>query len=81
LCNGWGMAHIDDSPAQLLAGQARRVKEDARKAEELIHLGRIDEARQLVARNAGYAQAIWCELDYLTGPPREPEVRGKSRSR
>ena len=75
------MATIDDGRAALLAGQAERLKNDARKADELLRQGKIGEARELVARNVSYAQAIWCELHYLTQPPRESVVRGKSRRR
>src|SRR5687767_3812558 len=46
---GWGMATIDDGRAQLLAGQARAVKEDARRAGELLRVARIEEAAELRA--------------------------------
>jgi hypothetical protein len=75
------MATIDDDRAQLLAGQAARLRDETRQADELLRLGKINEACELVARNAAYAQAIWCELDYLTRPPREVPIRGKSRGR
>lgn len=84
-CSGedgrWGMATIDESRAQLVAGQAERLRNDARQAEELLRRGKIDEARELVARNVQYANAIWHELDLLTRPPREVPIRGKSRNR
>jgi hypothetical protein len=75
----WGMATIDDDRAQLLAGQAARLRDETRQADELLRLGKIDEARVLVARNVTYARAIWHELDLLTRPPREVPIRGKSR--
>lgn len=70
------MATIDDGRAQLLAGQAERLKNDARKADELLRLGKIDAARELVARNANYANAIAHEFRLAIEPPREPIVRG-----
>ena len=75
------VAHIDDGRAELLAGQAERLQNDARKADELLRAGKIDEARELVARNVHYARAIWHELALAITPPREPVVRGKSRGR
>jgi hypothetical protein len=75
------MATIADDRAKLVAGQAARLRDDARRASELLRQGRINEAAQLVERNAGYANAIWHELDLLTRPPREPVIRGKSRYR
>lgn len=73
------MATIDDARARLVAGQAARFRDDARLADELLQRGRIDEARALVARNAGYAKAIWHELELLMQPPLEVPARGKSR--
>jgi hypothetical protein len=73
------MATIDDGRAQLLAGQAARLRDETAKADELLRQGKIDEARELVARNASYARAIWHELDLLTRPPPEIPMRGKSR--
>ena len=75
------MATIDDARARLVAGQAARLRADARLADELLRRGKIDEARELVARNFSYANAIWHELDLLTRPPREPPIRGKSPRR
>lgn len=75
------MATIDDGRAQLLAGQAARLRDDARSAAELLRRGKVDEALELVTRNASYANAIWHELYLVTQPPRPPAVRGKSRSR
>ena len=75
------MATIDDSRAPLLAGQAERLRNDARKADELLRTGKVEEARELVARNVLYANAIWHELHLLTQPPREIPIRGKSRRR
>jgi hypothetical protein len=75
------MATIDDARARLVAGQAARLRDDARRADELLRRGKIDEARELVARNFSYACAIAHELELLTRPPREPVVRGTSRSR
>lgn len=73
------MATIDDARARLVAGQAARLRDDARLADELLRRGRIDEARELVNRNRLYANAIWHELELLTRPvPRIP-IRGKSR--
>jgi hypothetical protein len=63
------MATIEDDRARLIAGQAARLRDDARRADELIRRGKIDEARELVARNTQYANAIWHELDLLTRPP------------
>lgn len=57
------MATIDDARAQLVAGQATRLRDDARQADELLRQGKIDEARTLVAQNVGYANAIWHEFD------------------
>jgi hypothetical protein len=75
------MATIPDDRAQLVAGQARALKEDARRAGELLRCGKIDEATELVASNFRYACAIAAELDLLTRPPRETPIRGKSRTR
>jgi hypothetical protein len=75
------MATIDDARARLVAGQAARLRDDAREADELLRRGRIDEARALVQRNRQYANAIWHELDLLVQPPREIPIRGKSRTR
>ena len=75
------MAVISDERARLVAGQAERLRNDARHADELLRCGMIDQARELIAQNAAYAQAIWCELTYLTRPPQPPRVRRKSRSR
>jgi hypothetical protein len=75
------MATIDDARARLVAGQAARLRDDARLADELLRRGKIDEAREVVSRNAAYARAIWHELDLLTRPPREIPIRGKSRRR
>lgn len=73
------MATIDDGRAQLLVAQAARLRDDARLADELLRRGKIEEAHALVARNVGYAQAIWHELDLLTRPPQPIPMRGKSR--
>lgn len=75
------MATIDDARAQLLAGQAARLRDEARQAAELLRQGRTDEAQQLVNRNVAYANAVWHELHLLTQPPRPPIIRGKSRGR
>jgi hypothetical protein len=75
------MATIDDARAQLVAGQAERLRNKARKADELLRQGKVEEARELVASNVQYANAIWHELDLLTQPPREIPIRGKSRRR
>lgn len=75
------VAKIDADRAALLAGQAERLKNDARKADELLRLGKIDEARELLAQNAHYACTLWHELTLAIEPPREPRVRGKSRGR
>lgn len=40
------MATIDDRRAQLLAGQAARLRDEARQADELLRQGKIDEARE-----------------------------------
>ena len=77
----WGMAMIDDARARLVAGQAARLRDDARLADELLQRGRIEEARELVARNAGYANAIWHELDLVTRPVPPIPIRGTSRRR
>lgn len=70
---------FDHARAQLLAGQALALKEDARKASELLRSGQVEQARDLVERNFQYATAIWHELDLLTRPPREPMMRAESR--
>jgi hypothetical protein len=70
------MATIDDARAQLLAGQAARLRDDAPKAAELLRREKYDEARELIAHNFSYANAIWHELDLLTQPPREIRPRG-----
>jgi hypothetical protein len=75
------MATIDNERAKLVAGLARALKEDARRARELLRCGRVDEAAELVNSNFRSACAIWCELDYLTRPPREIPIRRKSRGR
>ena len=75
------MATVDDARAQLVAGQAEKLRNDARKADELLRQGKVDEARELLAQNVRYAHTIWHELYLLTQPPREPVVRGKSRAR
>lgn len=41
-----GMATIDDARAQLLAGQAARLRNNAREADEFFRRGKIDEARE-----------------------------------
>ena len=75
------MATINDERAHLVAGQAERLRNDARKADELLRIGNVEEARELVARNVQYANAIWHELHLLTQPPKEVPIRGKSRGR
>lgn len=75
------MATIDDARARLVAGQAERLRNDARKASELLRLGKIEEAREFLEINAQYAHTIWHELWLLTQPPREIPIRGKSRRR
>ena len=75
------MATIADDRAQLLAGQAERLRNDAARADELLRQGKVDEAREILAANVHYARTIWHELYLLTEPPREPVVRGKSRGR
>jgi hypothetical protein len=75
------MATIDDERAKLIASLARAMKEDARRARELLWCGRIDEAAELVNSNFRVAQAIWCEMSYLTRPPPPIPIRGKSRGR
>jgi hypothetical protein len=75
------MARIDDARAQLVAGQAERLRNDARKASELLRLGKIAEARELLEINAQYAHTIWFELAMLTRPPREPVARETLPSR
>jgi hypothetical protein len=61
--------------------EAARLRDEAGKADEPLRQGKIDEARELVTRNAAYARAIWHELDLLTRPPREIPIKGKSRGR
>lgn len=73
------MSMIPDERAKLVAGQAERLRNDARRASELLRQGRIDEARTLLEINAQYAHTIWHELWLLTQPPREIPIRGKSR--
>ena len=75
------MATINESRAQLVAGQAERLRNGARTADELPRQGKVDEARVLLAQNVRYAHTIWHVLDLLTRPPREPVMRGKSRGR
>ena len=75
------MATIDDARARLVAGQAARLRDDARLADELLRRGKIDEAHALVTRNVAYANAIWHELDLMTRPPPAIPIRGKSRGR
>jgi hypothetical protein len=75
------MATIDDARARLVAGQAAQLRDDARRADELLRRGKIDEARALLTRNFSYANAIWHELDLLTRPPPQIRSRGKSRGR
>jgi hypothetical protein len=75
------MATLDDARAQLVAGQAARLRDDARQADELLRRGKIEEARAILAQNVAYANAIWHELDLLTRPSPEVPIRGKSRRR
>jgi hypothetical protein len=75
------MATIDDGRAQLLAGQAERLRNEAAKACELLRRGDVVGTQELLERNRAYANAIWHELWLLTQPPREPAIRGKSRGR
>jgi hypothetical protein len=75
------MATIDGARARLVAGQAAQLRDDARRADELLRRGKIDEARELVSRSFLYANAIWQELDLLMRPPQEIPIRGKSRRR
>ena len=78
---GGAVAFIDDGRAQLLAGQAQRMKLDSEEAAELLRRGKLDEAARMLDRNRAYANAIWHELDLLTRPPRNALMRGKSRGR
>ena len=78
---GGAVAFIDDGRAQLLAGQAQRMKQDSEEAAALLRRGKVDEAARMLDRNRAYANAIWHELDLLTRPPREALFRGKSRRR
>lgn len=73
------MATIDDDRAQLLAGQARRMKHDSETAAELLRAGRTLEAAELLQRIASYANFIAAWLDDVITPRREPPIRGKSR--
>jgi hypothetical protein len=75
------VANLDDARAQLLAGQAERLRNDAARACELLGRGSTAELVELLERNRVYANAIWHELDLLTRPPGVPQVRGKSRHR
>ena len=50
------MATIDDARARLVAGQAARLRDDARLADDLLRRGKIDEAREVLARNVSYAR-------------------------
>ena len=76
---GGEVATINDERAQLLAGQARRIKHDSQTAAQLLRTGQTEEAAELLQRIAGYANFIAAWLDEITQPPREPPMRGKSR--
>jgi hypothetical protein len=74
------MATIDDGPGQLLAGQAQRLPNDVRQADD--HSAEEGSARRvMIAQNTAYAQAIWCELGYLTRSLRAVPITGKRRER
>lgn len=75
------MPTIDDARAQLLAGQARRMKNDIRQAADLLRRGHTGEASRLVETAVGYANFVSAWLDDIARPPREVPMRGKSRSR
>jgi hypothetical protein len=60
------MATIDDGRAQLLAGQAERLRNDAAKACELLRRGDVAGAADILERNSLYAKAIWHELWLVT---------------
>lgn len=78
---GGAVAYIDDGRAQLLAGQAERLRNDAVRACDLLQRGAISEVAELLERMRVYGNTIWHELDLLTRPPRPPVIRGKSRGR
>ena len=75
------MATLDDGRARQLAGQAERLRNDARRAADYLGRGMVDEALALVRENASYAHVIWHELHLLTEPQRDIPIRGKSRRR
>ena len=76
---GGEVATINDARAELLAGQARRMKHDCQAAAALLRCGKTDEAAEMLQRIAGYANFIAAWLEDVTQPPREPPIRGKSR--
>ena len=78
---GGDVATIDDGRAELLAGQARRMKQDSLTAVALLRDGQAEEAAELLRRVASYATFIAAWLEDMTQPPREPPMRGKSRHR
>ena len=57
------MAAIDDGRAKLVTGQAEQLRDDARRADELLRRGKVEEARAPVAWNFSYACAIAHELE------------------
>ena len=75
------MPTIDDARAELLAGQARRMKNDMRQAADLLRRGHMEEASRLVETACGYANFVSAWLDDIVRPPRDVPIRGKSRSR
>ena len=78
----WGgaeaVATIDDARAQLLAGQARRMKHDSVEAARLRRRGETEQAAELLERISAYANFIAAWLEDMTQPPRETPSRGKS---
>ena len=74
-----GVATIDDARAQLLAGQARRMKHDSVEAAGLLRRGETEQAAELLERISAYANFIAAWLEDIAQPPRETPGRGKSR--
>ena len=56
------MATIDEGRAQLLAGQAERLRNEAAKACELLRRGDVAAAVEMLERNQAYANAICTSL-------------------
>jgi hypothetical protein len=75
------MATIDDDRAKLLAGQARRMRNDIQHAAELLRHGDTDEATRLLDTASGYANFVAAWLEDIASPPRDVPMRGKSRRR